>query len=114
MAAEDGNRESESGLSSSVSLSSSENTLDLVACVCEQEKDLEDRAYRNLQELEAYSENTQSSLLYLLLECLGEQSHSPPHLVLQEPPKEKPYKAELYSFARSQRRARGPRSESRR
>lgn len=36
-----------------------------------QEKDLEDRAYRNLQELEAYSENTQSSLIYLLLECLG-------------------------------------------
>lgn len=40
---------------------------------CQQEKDLEDRAYRNLQELEAYSENTQSSLLYLLLESLGEQ-----------------------------------------
>lgn len=38
-----------------------------------QEKDLDDRAYRNLQELEAYSENTQSSLIYLLLECLGEQ-----------------------------------------
>lgn len=36
-----------------------------------QEKDMEDRAYRNLQELEAYSENTQSSMLYLLLECLG-------------------------------------------
>ncbi|TTA40574.1 NADH dehydrogenase (ubiquinone) complex I, assembly factor 6 [Bagarius yarrelli] len=35
------------------------------------EKDLEDRAYRNLQELEAYAENTQSSLLYLLLETLG-------------------------------------------
>ncbi|KAG7999288.1 NADH dehydrogenase (ubiquinone) complex I [Nibea albiflora] len=35
------------------------------------EKDLDDRAYRNLQELEAYSENTQSSLIYLLLECLG-------------------------------------------
>lgn len=41
-------------------------------CVLEQEKDLDDRAYRNLQELEAYSENTQSSLIYLLLECLGE------------------------------------------
>lgn len=40
-------------------------------CVFDQEKDLDDRAYRNLQELEAYSENTQSSLLYLLLECLG-------------------------------------------
>lgn len=37
----------------------------------DQEKDLDDRAYRNLQELEAYSENTQSSLFYLLLECLG-------------------------------------------
>lgn len=39
-----------------------------------QEKDMEDRAYRNLQELEAYSENTQSSMLYLLLECLGAYS----------------------------------------
>lgn len=38
-----------------------------------QEKDLDDRAYRNLQELEAYSENTQSSLIYLLLECLGKK-----------------------------------------
>lgn len=37
----------------------------------EQEKDLDDRAYRNLQQLETYSENTQSSLLYLLLESLG-------------------------------------------
>lgn len=45
-----------------------------MGCVCEQEKDLDDRAYRNLQELEAYSENTQSSLFYLLLECLGEKS----------------------------------------
>lgn len=36
-----------------------------------QEKDLNDKAYRNIQELETYSENTQSSLLYLLLECLG-------------------------------------------
>lgn len=42
----------------------------------EQEKDLDDRAYRNLQELEAYSENTQSSLIYLLLECLGEKPES--------------------------------------
>lgn len=41
------------------------------SCLFHQEKDLEDRAYRNLQELEAYSENTQSSLIYLLLECLG-------------------------------------------
>lgn len=34
---------------------------------------MEDRAYRNLQDLEAYGENTQSSLLYLLLETLGEE-----------------------------------------
>ncbi|XP_053571194.1 NADH dehydrogenase (ubiquinone) complex I, assembly factor 6 isoform X3 [Bombina bombina] len=34
------------------------------------EKNLDDRAYRNLQELETYAENTQSSLLYLTLECL--------------------------------------------
>lgn len=46
----------------------------MIGCVSEQEKDLDDRAYRNLQELEAYSENTQSSLIYLLLECLGEKS----------------------------------------
>lgn len=43
----------------------------LLRIVTEREKDLDDRAYRNLQELEAYSENTQSSLVYLLLECLG-------------------------------------------
>ncbi|XP_008429015.1 NADH dehydrogenase (ubiquinone) complex I, assembly factor 6 isoform X2 [Poecilia reticulata] len=43
----------------------------LMRIVTEREKDLDDRAYRNLQELEKYSENTQSSLLYLLLECLG-------------------------------------------
>ncbi|KAM4568656.1 NADH dehydrogenase (ubiquinone) complex I, assembly factor 6 [Fundulus diaphanus] len=43
----------------------------LTRIVTEREKDLDDRAYRNLQELEKYSENTQSSLLYLLLECLG-------------------------------------------
>lgn len=41
--------------------------------VVAQEKDLDDRAYRNLQQLETYSENTQSSLLYLLLESLGEE-----------------------------------------
>lgn len=35
---------------------------------------MEDKAYRNLQELEAYGENTQSSLLFLLLETLGEQT----------------------------------------
>uniref|UniRef100_A0A4W6D4G1 NADH dehydrogenase (ubiquinone) complex I, assembly factor 6 n=1 Tax=Lates calcarifer TaxID=8187 RepID=A0A4W6D4G1_LATCA len=43
----------------------------LLKIITEREKDLDDRAYRNLQELEAYSENTQSSLIYLLLECLG-------------------------------------------
>uniref|UniRef100_A0A3Q3BNI4 NADH dehydrogenase (ubiquinone) complex I, assembly factor 6 n=1 Tax=Kryptolebias marmoratus TaxID=37003 RepID=A0A3Q3BNI4_KRYMA len=43
----------------------------LLRIVTEREKDLNDRAYRNIQELETYSENTQSSLLYLLLECLG-------------------------------------------
>ncbi|KAM3614960.1 uncharacterized protein V6R79_021530 [Siganus canaliculatus] len=43
----------------------------LLRIITEREKDLEDRAYRNLQELESYSENTQSSLIYLLLECLG-------------------------------------------
>uniref|UniRef100_A0A087XB06 NADH dehydrogenase (ubiquinone) complex I, assembly factor 6 n=1 Tax=Poecilia formosa TaxID=48698 RepID=A0A087XB06_POEFO len=43
----------------------------LMRIVTEREKDLDDRAYRNLQELEKYSENTQSSLLYLLLECLA-------------------------------------------
>ncbi|XP_053093450.1 NADH dehydrogenase (ubiquinone) complex I, assembly factor 6 isoform X2 [Pangasianodon hypophthalmus] len=43
----------------------------LLRIIDEREKDMEDRAYRNLQELEAYAENTQSSLLYLLLETLG-------------------------------------------
>lgn len=43
----------------------------LLRIITEREKDMDDRAYRNLQELEKYSENTQSSLLYLLLECLG-------------------------------------------
>uniref|UniRef100_A0A673VF04 NADH:ubiquinone oxidoreductase complex assembly factor 6 n=1 Tax=Suricata suricatta TaxID=37032 RepID=A0A673VF04_SURSU len=37
----------------------------------EREKNLEDKAYRNIQELENYAENTQSSLLYLTLEILG-------------------------------------------
>ena len=36
-----------------------------------QEKNLDDRVYRNIQELEAYAENTQSALLYLTLEMLG-------------------------------------------
>ncbi|RMC15140.1 hypothetical protein DUI87_07322 [Hirundo rustica rustica] len=35
------------------------------------EKNLDDRAYRNIQELETYAENTQSALLYLTLETLG-------------------------------------------
>uniref|UniRef100_A0A8C9FNN4 NADH dehydrogenase (Ubiquinone) complex I, assembly factor 6 n=1 Tax=Pavo cristatus TaxID=9049 RepID=A0A8C9FNN4_PAVCR len=35
------------------------------------EKNLDDRAYRNIQELETYAENTQSALLYLTLEMLG-------------------------------------------
>ncbi|XP_072317139.1 NADH dehydrogenase (ubiquinone) complex I, assembly factor 6 [Eucyclogobius newberryi] len=43
----------------------------LLRIVAEREKDLEDRAYRSLLELESYAENTQSSLLYLLLEALG-------------------------------------------
>uniref|UniRef100_A0AAV2M9G5 NADH dehydrogenase (ubiquinone) complex I, assembly factor 6 n=1 Tax=Knipowitschia caucasica TaxID=637954 RepID=A0AAV2M9G5_KNICA len=43
----------------------------LLRIIREREKDLEDRAYRNLSELETYSENTQSSLLYLLLEAVG-------------------------------------------
>ncbi|XP_062847349.1 NADH dehydrogenase (ubiquinone) complex I, assembly factor 6 isoform X2 [Trichomycterus rosablanca] len=43
----------------------------LLRMVAEREKDMDDRAYRNLQELESYSENTQSSLFYLMLETLG-------------------------------------------
>nr|XP_015213196.1 PREDICTED: NADH dehydrogenase (ubiquinone) complex I, assembly factor 6 [Lepisosteus oculatus] len=43
----------------------------LLRIIKEREKDLDDRAYRSLPELESYSENTQSSLLYLLLESLG-------------------------------------------
>ncbi|KAM9487910.1 NADH dehydrogenase (ubiquinone) complex I, assembly factor 6 isoform 1-T1 [Clarias gariepinus] len=43
----------------------------LLRIIAEREKDMEDRAYRNLQDLEVYAENTQSSLLYLLLETLG-------------------------------------------
>ncbi|XP_069076600.1 NADH dehydrogenase (ubiquinone) complex I, assembly factor 6 isoform X1 [Pleurodeles waltl] len=37
----------------------------------EREKNLDDRAYRSIVELEKYAENTQSSLLYLTLETLG-------------------------------------------
>uniref|UniRef100_A0A3Q2XUX2 NADH dehydrogenase (ubiquinone) complex I, assembly factor 6 n=1 Tax=Hippocampus comes TaxID=109280 RepID=A0A3Q2XUX2_HIPCM len=43
----------------------------LTRIITEREKDLDDRGYRNLQELESYAENTQSSLLFLLLESLG-------------------------------------------
>ncbi|KAK1794969.1 hypothetical protein P4O66_010160 [Electrophorus voltai] len=43
----------------------------LLRIVAEREKDMEDQAYRNLQDLETYAENTHSSLLYLLLETLG-------------------------------------------
>lgn len=51
-----------------------------------QEKDLDDRAYRNLQQLETYSENTQSSLLYLLLESLGEEAGREGGLFVWWPP----------------------------
>lgn len=55
----------------------------MLRIISEREKDMEDKAYRNLQELEAYGENTQSSLLYLLLETLDSQEISPciPRLV---------------------------------
>uniref|UniRef100_A0A8C5LAC7 NADH dehydrogenase (ubiquinone) complex I, assembly factor 6 n=1 Tax=Jaculus jaculus TaxID=51337 RepID=A0A8C5LAC7_JACJA len=43
----------------------------LVKIVDERERNLDDKAYRNIQELENYAENTQSSLLYLTLEILG-------------------------------------------
>ncbi|XP_045752167.1 NADH dehydrogenase (ubiquinone) complex I, assembly factor 6 isoform X2 [Mirounga angustirostris] len=43
----------------------------LMKIIDEREKNLDDRAYRNIQELENYAENTQSSLLYLTLEILG-------------------------------------------
>ncbi|XP_077127058.1 NADH dehydrogenase (ubiquinone) complex I, assembly factor 6 isoform X3 [Ranitomeya variabilis] len=43
----------------------------LTRVIDEREKNLDDRAYRNLKELETYAENTQSSLLYLALETLG-------------------------------------------
>ncbi|XP_075069929.1 NADH dehydrogenase (ubiquinone) complex I, assembly factor 6 isoform X2 [Mixophyes fleayi] len=42
----------------------------LTRIIDEREKNLEDRAYRNIKELETYAENTQSSLLYLTLEIL--------------------------------------------
>ncbi|XP_074841789.1 NADH dehydrogenase (ubiquinone) complex I, assembly factor 6 isoform X2 [Carettochelys insculpta] len=43
----------------------------LLKIIDEREKNLDDRAYRNIQELETYAENTQSTLLYLTLEMLG-------------------------------------------
>ncbi|XP_066480252.1 NADH dehydrogenase (ubiquinone) complex I, assembly factor 6 isoform X2 [Tiliqua scincoides] len=43
----------------------------LMKIIDEREKNLDDRAYRNINELEAYAENTQSALLYLTLETLG-------------------------------------------
>ncbi|KAM9626375.1 NADH dehydrogenase (ubiquinone) complex I, assembly factor 6 isoform 2-T2 [Trichechus inunguis] len=43
----------------------------LMKIIDEREKNLDDKAYRNIQELETYAENTQSSLLYLTLEILG-------------------------------------------
>ncbi|KFO83602.1 NADH dehydrogenase (ubiquinone) complex I, assembly factor 6, partial [Buceros rhinoceros silvestris] len=43
----------------------------LMKIIDEREKNLDDRAYRNIQELETYAENTQSALLYLTLEMLG-------------------------------------------
>ncbi|XP_058420630.1 NADH dehydrogenase (ubiquinone) complex I, assembly factor 6 isoform X1 [Diceros bicornis minor] len=43
----------------------------LMKIIDEREKNLDDKAYRNIQELESYAENTQSSLLYLTLEVLS-------------------------------------------
>nr|XP_048276095.1 NADH dehydrogenase (ubiquinone) complex I, assembly factor 6 isoform X1 [Myodes glareolus] len=43
----------------------------LMRIIDEREKNLDDKAYRSIQELENYAENTQSSLLYLTLEVLG-------------------------------------------
>ncbi|XP_040828539.1 NADH dehydrogenase (ubiquinone) complex I, assembly factor 6 isoform X1 [Ochotona curzoniae] len=43
----------------------------LMNIIDEREKNLDDKAYRNIQELENYAENTQSALLYLILETLG-------------------------------------------
>uniref|UniRef100_UPI00398F0F61 NADH dehydrogenase (ubiquinone) complex I, assembly factor 6 isoform X1 n=2 Tax=Pristiophorus japonicus TaxID=55135 RepID=UPI00398F0F61 len=37
----------------------------------EREKNLNEKAYRNIQELESYAENAQSSFIYLMLEILG-------------------------------------------
>uniref|UniRef100_A0A8C3RQV9 NADH dehydrogenase (ubiquinone) complex I, assembly factor 6 n=1 Tax=Chelydra serpentina TaxID=8475 RepID=A0A8C3RQV9_CHESE len=43
----------------------------LLKIIDEREKNLDDRAYRNIQELETYADNTHSALLYLTLETLG-------------------------------------------
>ncbi|XP_012628284.2 NADH dehydrogenase (ubiquinone) complex I, assembly factor 6 isoform X2 [Microcebus murinus] len=43
----------------------------LMKIIDEREKNLDDKPYRNIQELENYAENTQSSVLYLTLEILG-------------------------------------------
>ncbi|XP_078473644.1 NADH dehydrogenase (ubiquinone) complex I, assembly factor 6-like isoform X1 [Lampetra planeri] len=43
----------------------------LLRIVDERERNLSDRAYGSVGELETYAENTQSSLLYLTLEALG-------------------------------------------
>ncbi|XP_027259296.1 NADH dehydrogenase (ubiquinone) complex I, assembly factor 6 isoform X1 [Cricetulus griseus] len=43
----------------------------LLRIIDEREKNLDDKAYHSIQELENYAENTQSSLLYLTLEVLG-------------------------------------------
>ncbi|XP_067887658.1 NADH dehydrogenase (ubiquinone) complex I, assembly factor 6 [Heterodontus francisci] len=37
----------------------------------EREKNLNEKAYKNIQELESYAENAQSSFIYLMLEVLG-------------------------------------------
>lgn len=43
----------------------------LMKIIDEREKNLDDRPYRDITELETYAENTQSALLYLTLEMLG-------------------------------------------
>ncbi|KAF7246099.1 NADH dehydrogenase (ubiquinone) complex I, assembly factor 6 [Varanus komodoensis] len=43
----------------------------LMKIIDEREKNLDDRPYRDISELEMYAENTQSTLLYLVLETLG-------------------------------------------
>ncbi|KAM3840812.1 NADH dehydrogenase (ubiquinone) complex I, assembly factor 6 isoform 1-T1 [Vipera latastei] len=43
----------------------------LMNIIDQREKNLDDRAYQDISELETYAENTQSALLYLTLETLG-------------------------------------------